>query len=283
MLKGQTFLVFFYIKVKLLVDKYIFSRLIYIKILYRRVFMTKKVGRRILLIVAILVPLMLLLGCAGKEWAPKHAIWYYHPELPAADRAVEEARKAGKNTECPAEFDMVRKMLEQSYVLYKECKTKEAIDLAKETEAKAKALCPKEDPCKVLKECMGEAPAMKEATFTIDSAHFDFDKSSLNTSSKAKTQKNMDELQKAISFIKAHQGATVVIEGHTDSVGSQRYNLGLSMRRANAVKQYLVKEGGIDPAAIQTKGLGEVRPVASNKTDEGRAKNRRAEIHVFYQ
>jgi len=69
----------------------------------------------------------------------------------------------------------------------------------------------------------------------------------------------------------------VVVEGHTDSVGSDSYNHKLSERRAKAVRDYLVREG-IDASRITTRGYGKSRPVASNDTAEGRAENRRAEI-----
>lgn len=67
------------------------------------------------------------------------------------------------------------------------------------------------------------------------------------------------------------------IAGHTDSTGSAEYNKKLSMRRANAVKNYLI-EKGIDPRVMTTIGYGEEKPIASNATREGRAKNRRVEI-----
>ncbi|QJQ96715.1 MULTISPECIES: OmpA family protein [Halomonadaceae] len=69
----------------------------------------------------------------------------------------------------------------------------------------------------------------------------------------------------------------VSIEGHTDSVGNPQYNVGLSQRRADSVKAYLVNQG-IDPNRMNTTGYGEERPVASNDTPEGRAENRRVEI-----
>ena len=67
--------------------------------------------------------------------------------------------------------------------------------------------------------------------------------------------------------------------GHTDSVGSDAYNQKLSVRRAEAVKAYLVNKG-VDKARVYTEGKGESQPVADNKTKEGRAKNRRVEIEV---
>ncbi|MDR5905944.1 OmpA family protein [Franzmannia qiaohouensis] len=69
----------------------------------------------------------------------------------------------------------------------------------------------------------------------------------------------------------------VNIDGHTDSVGNPQYNEGLSQRRADSVRAYLVSQG-IDENRMRTRGFGEARPVASNDTDEGRAQNRRVEI-----
>ena len=71
----------------------------------------------------------------------------------------------------------------------------------------------------------------------------------------------------------------VIAVGHTDSVGTDKYNNKLSQRRADAVKAYLVSKG-IEPNRIYTEGKGEKQPVADNKTSEGRAKNRRVEIEV---
>ena len=67
--------------------------------------------------------------------------------------------------------------------------------------------------------------------------------------------------------------------GHTDNKGSETYNQKLSVRRAQAVKDYMVSEG-IDAGIVDVIGKGESEPVASNDTDEGRAKNRRVEIRV---
>ena len=69
------------------------------------------------------------------------------------------------------------------------------------------------------------------------------------------------------------------IEGHTDSTGSDEYNLSLSQRRADSVKTYLVDQG-VETAQIFARGFGESRPKASNDTPEGRQLNRRVEIHI---
>ena len=82
-----------------------------------------------------------------------------------------------------------------------------------------------------------------------------------------------------IGQIKGIALEVVIAVGHTDSVGSDKYNDRLSQRRADSVKAYLVSKG-IEPNRIYTEGKGEKQPVASNKTKEGRAKNRRVEIEV---
>ncbi len=82
------------------------------------------------------------------------------------------------------------------------------------------------------------------------------------------------------NFMKKHPHVYLRIEGHTDSVGSYQYNIDLSKRRAEAAKRLLVKYG-IAPGRIFTVGYGYTRPLASNKTAAGRAKNRRIEFKIF--
>ncbi|HLB25770.1 MAG TPA: OmpA family protein, partial [Nitrospirota bacterium] len=85
-----------------------------------------------------------------------------------------------------------------------------------------------------------------------------------------------DEIRKVADYMKEHPGMTGTIEGYTDSVGSDESNMKLSVKRAEAVKQYLVGEFGISPDRLKTVGLGSARPIADNSTPEGRAANRYA-------
>jgi OOP family OmpA-OmpF porin len=71
----------------------------------------------------------------------------------------------------------------------------------------------------------------------------------------------------------------IIAVGHTDWIGTKEYNQALSVRRAEAVKAYLVSKG-IDKSRVYTEGKGETMPVADNRTAEGRARNRRVEIEV---
>lgn len=84
-----------------------------------------------------------------------------------------------------------------------------------------------------------------------------------------------DEIKKVVDFMRKYPKVTVVIEGHTDNVGQNVYNKKLSLRRAESVRTYLVKKFGIDQSRIKAVGYGMDRPIASNKTAEGRQKNRR--------
>ena len=74
----------------------------------------------------------------------------------------------------------------------------------------------------------------------------------------------------------------ITIEGHTDSVGDDRYNENLSYKRAIAVKQYLIANMGIDETRITALGYGETRPVASNENSAGRAQNRRIDLVIVF-
>ncbi len=97
--------------------------------------------------------------------------------------------------------------------------------------------------------------------------------------------KYFSDLSELAAFLKRFEDVYVDIEGHTDSVGPEDYNQGLSQRRAQAVVDYLVQEHGIAPNRLTAVGFGETKPVASNDTAEGRAENRRvmATLEVEYE
>jgi len=113
--------------------------------------------------------------------------------------------------------------------------------------------------------------AATKVTYAAD-AFFDFDKAVLKPEGKAK----LDDL---VGKIKDINLEVIIAVGHTDSVGTDAYNQRLSVRRAEAVKAYLVSKG-IEKNRVYTEGKGEKQPVADNRTAEGRAKNRRVEIEV---
>ena len=90
------------------------------------------------------------------------------------------------------------------------------------------------------------------------------------------------EFQKVADFVLMFSPSRLIVEGHTDSDGSREYNLALSRRRANAIKEYLIQAYGfITPNMVQAVGYGEEHPIVSNDTPENRALNRRIEVIVW--
>jgi len=89
------------------------------------------------------------------------------------------------------------------------------------------------------------------------------------------------QLKKVADFMKAYPDTTARIEGHTDSAGPAQYNLQLSQKRSESVRQYLINNFSIAPERLNARGFGESRPIATNTTREGRKKNRRV-VAVIY-
>ena len=88
---------------------------------------------------------------------------------------------------------------------------------------------------------------------------------------------NLNELSRSLD---KYDDSNLLIVGHTDAVGRESYNQDLSERRAESAANYLISQG-VDRNRIDTRGLGETEPVASNETDSGRARNRRVEVAIY--
>ncbi len=119
-----------------------------------------------------------------------------------------------------------------------------------------------------------ETAIMEKGRVTLN-VEFDTDKSIVK-------KQYDEEIGKLASVMKKYKDLKIVIEGHTDNVGTAKYNQKLSERRAEAVKKYLVEKFGVEPSRLSAKGYGLTKPVASNATKEGRQKNRRVEAAAEY-
>jgi OOP family OmpA-OmpF porin len=106
----------------------------------------------------------------------------------------------------------------------------------------------------------------------LEGTHFAFDSAKLTPAGEA-------ILDDAVAVMNKHESITVRIEGHTDSVGSDAYNMKLGQRRADSVESHLVGKG-ISASRLSTVSFGETKPIASNDTAEGRAQNRRVDLVV---
>ena len=102
--------------------------------------------------------------------------------------------------------------------------------------------------------------------------HFDFNKQNIK-------KIYVPLLDQNIAYLNEHSSSPIIVEGHTDYMGSDAYNQKLSEKRANAVRDYLIQKG-IASSRIQVVGYSEHRPIADNKTAEGQAMNRRSEMEV---
>lgn len=128
--------------------------------------------------------------------------------------------------------------------------------------------------------CIGASPVVAEpspvpAPLVLSlaaDANFDFDKSELKPAGRASLDQLVQDMQQV-------QVNSIDIVGHTDSVGTESYNQGLSERRARSAASYLAGKG-VSPNIISTSGRGELQPIATNATAEGRAQNRRVDITV---
>ena len=129
--------------------------------------------------------------------------------------------------------------------------------------------------CDEIDACLGTPKGVKvdeRGCWVLEQTYlFDFDKSEIKP-------EFMPLLDHVAKIVNDNQKMDLQIEGHTDSVGTEAYNQKLSERRANAIKQALINTYKIDVARLKSVGFGETKPITSNATKEGRAKNRRVEL-----
>jgi outer membrane protein OmpA-like peptidoglycan-associated protein len=115
-------------------------------------------------------------------------------------------------------------------------------------------------------------PLQLNAKVVLNNIFFEFDSYELKTESEI-------ELKKVVEFMKQNPTVRIEISGHTDTVGSEEYNLQLSENRANEIAEFLLKY--IDASRIKSVGYGSSKPISSNETEQGRQKNRRSELRVI--
>jgi OOP family OmpA-OmpF porin len=229
--------------------------------------------------------LSMLFGCAGMEVNTKQKEYpyhYIHKELQEADRAVEAARRAGKDRQCPVEFKAAEDLKDQAYSVYAACHTQEGIALAKDATGMANALCPAvakvetkaEPPETPLAPIPAAEPTPEKMKYCVSlDLEFDIDKADIRP-------QYHDEVAKVGNFMKTNPTTTAVIEGYADAVGSDDYNMKLSLHRAESVVKYLENNFGIDPSRLSAKGYGKTRPIADNTTNAGEQKNRRIDAII---
>jgi OmpA-OmpF porin, OOP family len=111
---------------------------------------------------------------------------------------------------------------------------------------------------------------IKRDTLVLSDVLFEFGKATL-------LDDYLEDLNNIVQYLGSSPKQSIIIEGHTDSIGNNAVNLKLSLDRANSVAEYLINNG-YDSSKIETVGFGESKPVSDNGTENGRARNRRVEI-----
>ncbi len=226
---------------------------------------------------------LLLTGCAGPGMQANNEITQTRQVL--NDAAVNKLDK-----QCPEEYKAAMKAHMEAVALYRKCKCQKALDMARDALAKAQALCPEVPaappaPCPEPLDSDGDgildsadqcpntprgADVNSVGCWIVKGLRFDFN------SAEVKPEYH-PLLERVADILRENPSLRIEIQGHTDSIGPEDYNMKLSERRAQAVADYLASHG-ISADRMEVVGVGEADPVASNDTEEGRARNRRVQI-----
>jgi len=192
------------------------------------------------------------------------------PEFEQTELAIAKAERSEGAQYCPEKIAQAKALGEEAAEAFWACRTGEAMGLLARARLLARdaELC---QPPKVTPPPPPPPPKPKPALPTsLPSGFFDFDESTLLPEAQAK-------LDGVAAFMKDNPHVKVVIEGHTDSSGTEDYNMALGQRRAQSAADYLEAKG-ISSSRISTVSYGGSRPIASNATSEGRAQNRRVDL-----
>ena len=236
--------------------------------------------RRVLLVLIAMLAISSMVGCARIAGVAKDDYRdgnYYPVCLVDMDRALNDARMAGKDKECPDEYNALKDQADRAIKTHLACNTDGACKMAKDIEAKARTItCPPKPVAYV----PPPPPPPRYKYCTTFNPEFDICSAEIRT-------EYQDRMARAGKFMQDYPDTTAVIEGHTDNVpitpgATCKYkdNMALSQARAESAVNYLVEKFGIDRSRLTAKGYGDTRPIADNATEEGRQKNRRIEAIV---
>lgn len=197
-------------------------------------------------------------------------------EFGQTEAAIAQAEQSPGAKYCPEKIAKAKELGRQAADTYWACNNDEAMrllaearKLAKDAEGCAPPPVAQVEPEKVV---APPPPPPGKVCITLN-VQFDYNKAVVKP-------KYHDVIGKVAEFMKKYPTTTAEIGGHTDNRGTASYNMKLSERRAESVKNYLVEKFGIESSRLSTKGYGFSKPVATNKTAAGRQKNRRIEAVI---
>jgi len=237
--------------------------------------------RHVLFLIPLCTFFFLTTSCATYHFGVMDRASQVPDDFGQTEAAIAQAEQSPGAKYCPEKIAKAKELGTQAANVYWACNNVEAARLL----AEARQLAKDAEGC-------GPAPVAEPAPAVIAppppppkpepvpqklcmtlKIEFDYDKSDVKP-------KYHNVIEKVAEFLKKHPEATVVIEGHTDNRGSYAYNIKLSDRRADSVRNYLIEKFGVAPERISTKGYGYTKPIATNKTAAGRQKNRRIDAQI---
>lgn len=237
--------------------------------------------RHVLFLIPLCTFLFLTTSCATYHFGVMDRASQVPDDFGQTEAAIAQAEQSPGAKYCPEKIAKAKELGTQAANVYWACNNVEAARLL----AEARQLAKDAEGC-------GPAPVAEPAPAVITppppppkpepvpqklcmtlKIEFDYDKSDIKP-------KYHHVIEKVAEFLKKHPDATAVIEGHTDNRGSYAYNIKLSERRADSVRNYLIEKFGVAPERLSTKGYGYTKPIASNKTAAGRQKNRRIDAQI---
>jgi len=216
-------------------------------------------------------------GCATQNESLESARMSYsqaQQDVEIAQNAPVALAEAGQMLRQAEDADDDDEISHLAYIAQRKVEIARAMAEARKAETEAQRLLDEREKLRLQQE-LAELKAMQTERglmVTLGDVLFAYDKADLRPGAQQK-------LYQLVNTLKEHPDRNVLVEGHTDSRGSEAYNEDLSMRRAQAVQDFLLRNG-IGPDRIVTRGYGEAYPVASNDTNAGRLQNRRVEIYL---
>jgi outer membrane protein OmpA-like peptidoglycan-associated protein len=226
------------------------------------------------------VLLFFVVGCAPTTHfgVPDNAVTA-PDEFGQTEAAIASAEKSAGAKYCPEKIAKAKELGKKGVEIYWICRTDEAMALLAEARKLAKEAESCQPPAKVTPPAPPPPspppppPPAARQPISFHSVYFDFDKSTLKPEGKA-------ELDRAAKIMQDNPGVVLELQGNTDSVGTDTYNMALGKKRADAVFNYL-KSKGINPNRLKEVSFGESKPAATNATDAGRAQNRRVDLVIL--
>jgi outer membrane protein OmpA-like peptidoglycan-associated protein len=230
--------------------------------------------RKLLWIMCALL-LLVMVGCAKVHFGVQDKALIVPDDVALTEEAIAKAEKSPGAKVCPEKIGMAKSLAKQAMETYWACHTTQALEML----AKARGMAKEVEACKAAPPAPTPAPAPAPVTppartpISFHSVTFDFNKSDLKPAAKT-------ELDRAAKIMMDNPDVVLELQGHTDSIGTDKYNVALGHRRANEVFKYLNAKG-VKSDRLKELSFGKVKPVASNATEDGRAQNRRVELVIL--